>query len=298
MAGRFRLRTPLRFFVAVLLALVGASHSRPQEAAAIVLPASEIRSLVSGVLRNAGKADCHSGNCIVLILNFKLSSGLTSPLGIQLADAVAKELAAQQAGIKIIERSRFRAYLAKERIPDALLNNIEAMRWLGRQLGATAVLNGTTEVRGETLRVEAGLFSCQKEKAGPPERFSLPSSDFASALTPVDSFPKDFSPSEEASTPLIQRAGLNGITSPVCVHCPDPNYTDPARTVKFNGNMMLEVTVSGEGRTFDAKVVQGLPFGLNESAIKTLSEWQFKPATREGQPLASRLMIEVTFRLK
>jgi len=297
MTNRNRLRSALRFSTLILLTLVGASCSYSQEALSVTLPDDEIRALASRILRKAGKADCNPESCIILVENFKLPSGLTSQLGMQLADAVAKELAAQQTGIKIVERSRFRAYLELERIPDTLLNNEKAIRWLGKQLGATAVLNGKTEARGDAVRVEASLFSWEKEKTGPPEQFSLSSPDFASALSPVDSFPKSLSSLKEASIPPVQRAGVDGITSPICVYCPNPDYTDPAREVKFIGTLLLDVTVSAEGRAIDARVVRGLPFGLNESAIRTMSDWQFRPGTREGQPVACRVMIEVTFRL-
>lgn len=298
MPKRTHFRSALRFSTLILLTLVGASHSHSQETPSITLPDEEIRALAGRILRKAGKADCNPGSCIILVENFKLSSGVTSQLGMQLGDAVAKELAAQQTGIKIVERSRFRTYLELERIPDTLLNNEKAIRWLGMQLGATAVLNGTTEVRGDAVRVAASLFSCKKDKAGPQEQFSFPYSDFASALSPIDSFPKSFPSPKDASIPLVQRAGVNGITSPNCVSCPDPDYTDPAREVKFSGTLLLDVTVSAEGRAIDASVVRGLPFGLNETAIKTIRDWQFRPATREGQPVACRVMIEVTFRLK
>jgi TonB family protein len=297
MAERNRFRSAVRFVTLILLTLVGASYSHPQEAPSVTLPDSEIRALASRILRGAGKADCDPGSCIILVQNFKLPSGVTSQLGMRLADEVAKQLAAQQTDIKIIEPSRLRAYLELERIPDTLLNNEKAFRWLGKQLGATVVLNGTTEVRGEAVSVEVSLFSCEKEKAGPQERFSLSSSDFASALTPVDSFPKSLPSPKEASIPLVQRAGVNGITSPICVYCPSPDYNDPAREVKLNGSLLLDVTVSPEGRAIDGKVVRGLPFGLNESAIRKMRDWQFRPATREGQPVACRVQIEVTFRL-
>jgi TonB family protein len=257
----------------------------------------QLHDVVARVLKHADKAGCKNSACTILVANFTDSSGSTSILGIQLADAVAKELAAQQTNIKIVERSRFRDYLELERIPDTLLNNEKAIRWLGKQLGATTVLRGTTEVRGEAVRVEVSLFSCEKEKSGSPERFSLPHSDFASALSPVDSFPRSFPSPKEASIPLIQRAGVDGITSPSCVYCPNPDYTDPAREVKLNGTLLLDVTVSTEGRAIDSRVARGLPFGLNESAIRTMRDWQFRPATREGQPIACRVMIEVTFRL-
>jgi len=297
MARGTHFRSALRSSTLILLTFVGAFHSHSQEAPAVTLPDEEIRALASRILRKAGKADCNPGSCIILVENFKLSSGETSRLGMQLADAVAKELAAQQTGIKIVERARFRAYLELERIPDTLLSDEEAIRWLGKQLGATTVLNGTTEVRGEAVRVEVSLLPCEKEKAGRLEQISLSYSDFASALSPVDSFPKSFPSPKDTSVPLVQRAGVNGITSPNCVYCPNPDYTDPARKVKFNGTLLLDVTVSPEGRATEATVVRGLPFGLNESAIRTIRDWKFRPATREGQPVDCRVMIEVTFRL-
>ncbi len=297
MTSRNRLRSALRFSTLILLTLVGVSCSYSQEAVSVTLPDDEIHGLASRILQGAGKADCHPGKCIILVQNFKLASGQTSLLGMQLADEVGKQIAAQQTGIRVVERSHLRAYLENERIPDNLLNNDRAFRWLGKQMGATAVLNGTTESRGDVVRVEASLFSCEKEKASPPQGFALASSDLASALTPMDSFPKNLSSPEDASAPLVQRAGANGISSPICVYCPNPDYTDPAREVKFNGNLLLEVTVSAEGNAIDARVVLGLPFGLNQSAIKSLRAWRFKPATREGQPIACRVMTEVTFRL-
>ena len=258
---------------------------------------SQLNDLVARVLQHADKAGCKKTTCTILVANFTGSSGSTSILGMQVADAVAKELAAQQTDIRVIERSRFRDYLELERIPDTLLNNEKAIRWLGKQLGATAVLRGKTEVQGEAVRVEASLLPSENERPGPTEQFSLSYADFASALSPVDSFPKDFPTPKEPSIPLVQRAGGNGITSPSCAYCPDPDYTDPAREVKLNGTLLLEVTVSAEGRAIDARVVRGLPFGLNESAIRRVRDWQFRPATREGQPVACRVMIEVTFRL-
>ena len=48
----------------------------------------------------------------------------------------------------------------------------------------------------------------------------------------------------------------------------------------------------------DTRVLNGLPFGLNEAAITAVREWQFKPARREGEPVPCMVMIEATFRLR
>ncbi|MGC1482429.1 MAG: energy transducer TonB, partial [Candidatus Acidiferrum sp.] len=97
---------------------------------------------------------------------------------------------------------------------------------------------------------------------------------------------------------VLARAGVNGVGVPTCGYCPPPIYTDTARKVKLNGSVVLQVKVSEEGRAEDISVVKGLPFGLTEQAIKTVSQWKFKPATgEEGKSVAVLVPIEVTFRL-
>jgi len=46
------------------------------------------------------------------------------------------------------------------------------------------------------------------------------------------------------------------------------------------------------------KVIRGLGYGLDESAITTIaSKWRFKPATFRGMPVDFEINIEVAFRL-
>jgi TonB family protein len=258
----------------------------------------QLRDLVARVLHHADKAGCKKGTCTILVANFTGSSGSTSILGMQLADAVSKELASQQHAIKIIDRSRLQSFLEEQRIPADLLNTERAIRWLGKELGTTTVLRGTTEYRGGPLRVQMSLLSSVKDKAGPVEEFALPDSDTKSDLTPFEPFPKTLSsPSSSSAIPLIRVAGKDGVGAPACSYCPSPMYTEPAREAKFTGTVILQLTISEQGRTVDARVVRGLPFGLNQSAIRTVGDWQFKPAMRNGEPVTCMVMMEATFRL-
>jgi TonB family protein len=257
----------------------------------------QVRDLAARVLQKAGKSDCKPRNCTILVPNFALASGATSRLGMQLADQVSIELTAQQNAIKIIDRSRLQSFLEQERIAANLFNDEKAICWLGKQLGANTVLRGTTEDFRGPLQVETSLLSCDKDKAGPVEEFSFSDSSPKSDLSPVEPFPQTL-PSPDSSIPLIRAAGAEGVSSPSCIYCPNPSYTDPAREAKFNGDVLLRVTVSESGRTTDVRVARGLPFGLNDSAIKSVRDWQFKPAIREGQPVTCIVMIEATFRVQ
>jgi TonB family protein len=297
MANRISVRRALRLTVSAFLLLMEPASSHSQESSSINLPASEIRALANRILQRASKADCNPGDCTVLVPNFTLASGFTSRLGMQIADQVSKELASQQNAIKIVDYFRFQSFLEQERIPAALFHNEKAICWLGKELGANAVLRGTTENRGGPLRVEASLLSCDRDKAGPIEEFSVSDFNCADALNPIEAFPQALPASESFSAPFALRAGLDGVTSPICLYCPVHNYPDTARAAQFTGTVLLDVTVSAEGQAIDTKVVHGAPFGLNQAAIKSVRDWHFKPATRAGEPVPCRVQIETTYRL-
>jgi hypothetical protein len=162
------------------------------------------------------KVDCKPGKCIILVTNFTPPSGATSRLGMQIADQVSKELASQQNAIKIVDRSRLQTFFDEERIPAELFNNEKAICWLGKQMGASTVLRGTTEDRGGPVRVQASLLSCVKDKAGPVEEFAFPDSDAQSDLSPLEPFSKTLSALDSSSIPLVSSAGADGISSPSC----------------------------------------------------------------------------------
>jgi TonB family protein len=61
--------------------------------------------------------------------------------------------------------------------------------------------------------------------------------------------------------------------------------------------VVLQVTVQENGRADDIRVLRGIPFGMNEQAIKTVSQWKFKPATNGEKPVAVLTPIEINFRL-
>lgn len=94
------------------------------------------------------------------------------------------------------------------------------------------------------------------------------------------------------------RAGVNGVGVPVCVYCPLPQYSDEARKAKYQGTVVLEVTITPDGRAIDIRVVKGPGLGLEEKAIEAVKGWKFKPAAGpSGKLVPTRVPIEVTFRL-
>ena len=94
------------------------------------------------------------------------------------------------------------------------------------------------------------------------------------------------------------RAGVNGVGIPVCYYQPTPEYSDEARKVKYQGAVVLQGTVTLEGKIVNLSVLKGVGMGLEEKAIEAVKTWRCKPATGpNGKPVPTIVPIEVTFRL-
>lgn len=78
---------------------------------------------------------------------------------------------------------------------------------------------------------------------------------------------------------------------------PQPVYTDEARNLKLEGEVLLEVMFSANGTLHVNRVVRGLGHGLDEAAIAAANKMRFKPALRIGQPVDSTAVVHVLFQL-
>ena len=76
--------------------------------------------------------------------------------------------------------------------------------------------------------------------------------------------------------------------------CPDT----PLRLVnaKVQGSIELEITVGLDGRVRDAMVVKSLDtlYGMDDSAVSTVSQWVFEPAKLDGKAVSARSTVTFT----
>ena len=84
---------------------------------------------------------------------------------------------------------------------------------------------------------------------------------------------------------------------PTPVRLPPPRYTEAARQEKIQGTVMLRVLIGADGDVKAARVISGLPDGLNEKAIEAARESKFKPAMKDGKPVAYWMVLRMTFNL-
>lgn len=78
---------------------------------------------------------------------------------------------------------------------------------------------------------------------------------------------------------------------------PIPVYTQEARSLRIEGEVLLEVVLEASGSLRVVRVVRGLGHGLDDNAVKAAEQIHFKPALRDGQPTDSTVVLHIIFQL-
>ena len=298
-----------RFLLVVLILLfpkVALSQLSQSQLKLTLDQQSQIQDLTTRLLKHADAAGCKK-TCSILVANFTGETGQTSPLGVQLADEVSEQLAAQAKGLQIVSRHNLQQYLERERIPSKLLEDDNAARWLATENGATVVLIGYLKVglTNANLRVQlldTRDFAKREIRAKPfveeavfRDIRNLGDVEPAEPYGPMPEFEINGEKIEKLlKTDLGEKFTMG---APHCAYHPDPPYTEAARQAKAQGNIVLQVALSKEGQILDVRPVVGAPFGLNRVSMDTVRTWKCSPSTQNGTPITVLVPVEVSFKL-
>jgi TonB family protein len=88
-----------------------------------------------------------------------------------------------------------------------------------------------------------------------------------------------------------------GVSAPVPIYRPEPEFSEEARKAKYQGAVTVVCVVGPDGRVRDVQVTRPLGMGLDEKAIEAVKEWRFQPAKKDGVPVAVRILVDVDFHL-
>ncbi len=77
-----------------------------------------------------------------------------------------------------------------------------------------------------------------------------------------------------------------------------PIYPKLARRLGKEGIVLLRLTIDERGRLRDVEVLKKAGSGLDEAAIKAMRESAFKPAEKNGKPIACRVRAPIRFVLR
>jgi TonB family protein len=87
------------------------------------------------------------------------------------------------------------------------------------------------------------------------------------------------------------------VTPPQIIYKEEPKYTDEAKEAKIEGGVLLSGVIEADGRASNIRVERSLDDGLDKNAIAAVQTWLFRPAKKQGEPVAVAVKIEVNFRL-
>jgi TonB family protein len=78
---------------------------------------------------------------------------------------------------------------------------------------------------------------------------------------------------------------------------PKPVYTAEGRSLKIEGDVVLDVVFLANGSVQVSHVVSGLGHGLDEAAARAAQQIKFKPAKRDGEAVDFPARVRIEFRL-
>jgi TonB family protein len=121
--------------------------------------------------------------------------------------------------------------------------------------------------------------------------------------------------SERANVPVISSSGFGdarvakpgvaqasvqpaAATTPVeILFKPRPEYTEEARKLRLEGEVVLEMRFGASGQAEVLRVTRGLGHGLDESAERAALSIKFRPALKAGMPVDSTAVVHILFQL-
>jgi TonB family protein len=89
----------------------------------------------------------------------------------------------------------------------------------------------------------------------------------------------------------------DGVTRPRPKFTPEPEYTEAARSQRYQGTLVLNIVVDATGKVRAPNIVRPLGMGLDDAAVSTVLTWRFDPAKVDGEPVAVQMNVEVAFNL-
>jgi TonB family protein len=124
--------------------------------------------------------------------------------------------------------------------------------------------------------------------ANPPpstKKGTVQSTGFADQTVATDAPKKKASSGESATTPVN------------ILEKPHPEYTAEGRSLKIEGDVVLDMVFLADGSIQVNRVINGLGHGLDEAAVRAAQQIKFKPAKREGQAVDFPARVRIEFRL-
>jgi periplasmic protein TonB len=95
----------------------------------------------------------------------------------------------------------------------------------------------------------------------------------------------------------VYSPGTGGVSSPMILYSSLAEFSDEARRHKYEGVCIVSIIVDAHGNPTHLHVARALGMGLDEKAMEAVAKYRFKPAMKNGRPVASYVNVEINFHL-
>lgn len=250
------------------------------------------------------------------IFDFSGPDGKMTALGQILAADLRASMAKSAGNLKVEDRTRIEEARKKYSYAPGIVSYLPAARMFAHLLGASAFVSGVLSLgKNNVLNVDLRAYRVGNGKAIKAVRVSFPVSKGISKLMAKNVGIYNFSSVDKDVTHVLSptdkkaladldadlsskypAAHSPGYSSPKCVFCPFPPYTDEALTNGISGFVLLAAVIDKNGRVTDIAVIKGLPGGLMARAVETVRGWKLKSAKGPGgKPAAVAVFIVLRF---
>jgi TonB family protein len=146
----------------------------------------------------------------------------------------------------------------------------------------------------ETVTVT--LNACMDEQNGSSSQQSNPVLLCSQPQQKAIPFQQSSEIDEEARIGTIEKIGP-GVSPPIMIKFVPPGIADNALREKFQGGVVVSFIVDKQGVPQNPHVMLPIGLGLDDKAIEAVKKWRFKPAMKDGEPVAVRFNYEINFSL-
>jgi TonB family protein len=145
---------------------------------------------------------------------------------------------------------------------------------------------GASGIRGTVASAGFGNGVAVAPQGGPaPARGEVKSGGFAAAVA-------------DSGAPRPKASEAPAAVQPVVIlEKPNPVYSEEARHLAIEGEVLVEVIFPASGPVQIVRVVKGLGHGLDEAATRAAQQIRFKPAVQNGQPVNFPAVVHIVFQL-
>ena len=88
----------------------------------------------------------------------------------------------------------------------------------------------------------------------------------------------------------------SALTAPVATQEVDPGYPLELMRQNVQGTVTLSAVIRSDGTVGDVRVLSGVDDRLDQYACNALGRWRFRPAEKNGKPVALQAVVKIPFR--